>query len=235
MAQIILVRHGQASFGKDNYDELSQVGHQQARHLGQWFSAIGSSFDHVVTGTMERQRATAKSCLANVSEGHYVTEPWLVDPGFNEYDHIEILARHRSDLSNTRSVREWLAKQDKPNLAYHAAFREAIERWMGRRYDEEYVESWANFRARVVEAVQRITLNAGAGTSSIVFTSAGVIAAICQHIMELTDLKTAELSYMLMNSSVTRLLYQPDRISISVLNSVAHLEWFGDSSIITYR
>jgi broad specificity phosphatase PhoE len=31
MGQIYLVRHGQASFGSANYDQLSELGHEQAR------------------------------------------------------------------------------------------------------------------------------------------------------------------------------------------------------------
>ena len=34
MATIYLVRHGQASFGKENYDQLSPRGWEQGRILG---------------------------------------------------------------------------------------------------------------------------------------------------------------------------------------------------------
>ena len=34
MITILLARHGQASFGKKNYDELSELGITQARMLG---------------------------------------------------------------------------------------------------------------------------------------------------------------------------------------------------------
>ena len=34
MSELYLVRHAQASFGAANYDQLSDLGHQQSRWLG---------------------------------------------------------------------------------------------------------------------------------------------------------------------------------------------------------
>ena len=39
MSRILLVRHGQASFGADDYDDLSPTGHEQSRVLGAALSA----------------------------------------------------------------------------------------------------------------------------------------------------------------------------------------------------
>ena len=41
MAEILVVRHGQASFGADNYDELSEKGRNQGRLLGDTLRAMG--------------------------------------------------------------------------------------------------------------------------------------------------------------------------------------------------
>ncbi|PCI45804.1 MAG: histidine phosphatase family protein, partial [Alphaproteobacteria bacterium] len=38
MAEIYLVRHGQASFNTDDYDRLSDRGRQQSEYLGQYFT-----------------------------------------------------------------------------------------------------------------------------------------------------------------------------------------------------
>ena len=37
MSELHLVRHAQASFGSDNYDQLSDLGHRQSRLLGGHF------------------------------------------------------------------------------------------------------------------------------------------------------------------------------------------------------
>ena len=58
MAQFYLVRHGQASFGSDNYDQLSPLGHQQARWLGEYFAERDMQFDGLITGDLVRHQET---------------------------------------------------------------------------------------------------------------------------------------------------------------------------------
>ena len=61
MGTLYLVRHGQASFGADDYDQLSALGQAQARRLGEyWRESLGPElrFDAVLTGTLRRQLQT---------------------------------------------------------------------------------------------------------------------------------------------------------------------------------
>ena len=60
MGSLILVRHGQASFGEKNYDKLSKLGHLQARLLGKFFKKEGVVFDKFFTGNMSRQLETLR-------------------------------------------------------------------------------------------------------------------------------------------------------------------------------
>jgi len=60
MAELYLVRHGQASFGADNYDQLSLLGKQQGQLLGEYFAERKIVFDHVLVGTMNRPRQKKK-------------------------------------------------------------------------------------------------------------------------------------------------------------------------------
>ena len=60
MSVIYLIRHGQASFGTDNYDQLSAVGREQSAILGSYFAALGEPIDRIYTGTLARQRVTAQ-------------------------------------------------------------------------------------------------------------------------------------------------------------------------------
>ena len=55
MGTLYLVRHGQASFGADNYDQLSDLGTRQCQQLGRYFASKGRRFDTVITGTLQRQ------------------------------------------------------------------------------------------------------------------------------------------------------------------------------------
>ena len=52
MASIYLVRHGQASFGAANYDQLSTLGQRQADLTGEFFARVGLSFDAAYAGSL---------------------------------------------------------------------------------------------------------------------------------------------------------------------------------------
>ena len=58
MGHLYLVRHGQASFGAEDYDQLSAMGQQQSVRLGHYWRDKGLTFDTVLTGTLQRQRQT---------------------------------------------------------------------------------------------------------------------------------------------------------------------------------
>lgn len=65
MGTLYLVRHGQASFGADDYDVLSAMGRQQSVRLGEYFQHKGVIFDAALTGTLNRQIQT----LAGICQG----------------------------------------------------------------------------------------------------------------------------------------------------------------------
>src|SRR5690606_36194887 len=56
VGSIYLIRHGQASFGADDYDVLSEIGIRQAEILGRLFSQLGLGFDRCLSGELRRQQ-----------------------------------------------------------------------------------------------------------------------------------------------------------------------------------
>ena len=58
MGTLYLIRHGQASFGADDYDQLSELGMRQAVRLGEWFHGKGVQFSAVMTGSLKRHVQT---------------------------------------------------------------------------------------------------------------------------------------------------------------------------------
>lgn len=235
MGQIYLVRHGQASFGTADYDRLSDLGVEQSRLLGGWFAHCGQRFSRAITGSLKRHRQTAEACLAAMPEALKPEEAWHTDPGFDEYDHQAVLICHRPDFADSEAASRLLAQSDNPRRAFQQIFAQAMERWMSGRHDAEYRESWPAFRKRCLAALKRLVQDAGAAQSTIVFTSGGPIAAICQELLGIPDPQTVTLNWSLVNSAVTKLLYQPGRISLSYLNNFAHLEQTGRPQSITYR
>ncbi|MGH8443494.1 MAG: histidine phosphatase family protein [Nevskiaceae bacterium] len=240
MGQVFLVRHGQASFGAADYDQLSEVGLEQSRLLGAWFAGSGQRFGRVVTGSLKRHAQTARACLDALPAGERPAGGWTVDPGFDEYDHEEVLRRHRPEMADPVAARAALEREANPRRAFQKIFEEAMARWMDGAHDAEYRESWPAFRARCAGGLRRVVEAAEASQSTLVFTSGGPIAAICQDLLGVPDRHAAELNFSLVNSAVTKLLHGTGRngaarVSLSYLNNFAHLEQTGQVQTITYR
>jgi broad specificity phosphatase PhoE len=236
VGQIYLVRHGQASFGAEDYDELSELGAKQSRLLGGWLAHLNQPLSCVVTGGLKRHRQTADACMAAVPENLRPPGGWKVDAGFDEYDHHEMLLRHKPEFADPVKAKRTLEQADpNPRKAFQKIFSEAMARWMSGRHDRDYRESWPDFRARCSGALRKLIDDSGASQTAIVFTSGGPITAICQDILGMPDERAAALNYGLVNSAMTKLLYQPGRVSLCYLNSFPHLEQTGEPKNITYR
>lgn len=234
MGQIYLVRHGQASFGAADYDQLSELGYEQSRLLGVWFAQCGLRFDRVVVGGLRRHRQTAEACLGAMPEAVAAAD-WVVDPGLEEYDHVQMLNVSRPELQEKAAMGAYLAQAGNPRLAFQRLFEDAMGRWMSGQYDAEYRESWCGFRGRCVGALQRVLEDAEPSKRAVVFTSGGPVSAIAQELLGLTDGQTASLNWTIANSAVTKLLHMPGRITLSYLNAYPHLEQTREPKHITYR
>ena len=256
MGQILLVRHGQASFGSSNYDQLSERGEAQARLLGQWFAQRGQRFDRVLSGTMMRHRQTAQACIGALTEAP-AAELWSEDAGFNEYDHDAVLHCHRPEFAQAGEVRRFIAATPNGNRVFQKIFEDAMARWMNGAHDQEYREPWPVFRQRCVAALERLVKAAGPSQSAIVFTSGGTIATLCQHVLRMPDQQMFALNWTLVNSAVTKFYHRsapttandttnvsvgatadaihPRVLSLGYLNNYAHLDITNDADTITYR
>ena len=235
MGTITLIRHGQASFGKADYDQLSDLGYEQGRQLGHWWRDCGLRIDRVLSGGMRRHQQTAEACLESLGADLAASEPPATDAGFREYDHTEMLIRFEPRMREADYVRALFTESEHPRRAFQALFTQAFGRWMSGRHDEDYGEPWPAFRDRCMAALERTMDQAGRSQHTVVFTSGGPITAICQQLLGLPDDRVAELNASFANGSITRLLYQPGRVSLSTMNAYPHLERLGDPAAITYR
>ena len=244
MPQIYLVRHGQASFGSQNYDQLSELGYQQARHLGRWWGARELKVSRVVTGKMLRHLQTAHTCMAELQEiecDQLNTAQWQSDAAFNEYNHHEVLARHVPAFGDPKEVKRFLIETPNGKHEFQDIFAQAIARWMSGSFDLEYSETWLAFRQRCVAALERQIGQPEPVKNIVIFTSGGTISALCQHVLGFPDSRLAELNWSLVNSAVTRFHLQdsvsiekPAKLALAYLNNFSHLEQINQVGLITY-
>jgi broad specificity phosphatase PhoE len=231
MGVVYLVRHGQASFGAVNYDQLSPLGEQQARALGTALRGKLDRVDRVLAGSLVRHAQTARHCLDAFGAAPVEIE---VDPRWNEFDHEELLLRHEPDFADRPRVYAKLAAAEDPQAAFEALFRGAVARWTGGAFDHEYAESWAAFRARCVAALDDLVAALGPSKTALVFTSGGPIASIVARDLSLSDAAALDLPVRLANCGLTKMVYGSRGTRLSVLNEHGWLEGDG-RRLLSYR
>lgn len=216
-----------------DYDELSPLGIEQSRVLGQWWADRGECVDQAWSGSLKRQQQTAQTSLGCLPGSGLSLQ---VEEGFNEYSHHDVFAGQGLDIADPLVLVDLLKKSEHPRRLFQRLFSESFDRWVRGSHAVPGALTWAGFRQRCVSALRRVAAECGQGQTAVVFTSGGAIAAMCQELMGVPDSHVAELHFAVHNTSVSRLLCQPGRISVSSFNALPHLEAPGVApDLITYR
>jgi broad specificity phosphatase PhoE len=228
MGTLLLVRHGQASFGASDYDALSPLGHEQARALGLVLKDRGVR-TAAVRGSMRRHRQTAEACLETMGLALDVRE----DSGLDEYDHEEMLLRYRPDLPDMAALLAELSQLESPRRAFQRMFQEAMARWASGEHDSEYRQPWSHFVSRVHEALERAAQAVGEG-STLLFTSGGPIAVIVQHLLGVPAQEIHRLAWGIANCSITKITVGGRTRHVSSFNEHGHFESDG-ARLLSFR
>lgn len=235
MGSIYLIRHGQASFGAENYDVLSPLGFRQATALGDHLCQLGIGFDRCISGDLNRQQDTARTTLERM--GQLGKQPAVeTDSAFNEFLADEVLRAHMEDLLAVEPD----AMQVFRNAANHRAefqrlFRYVIQRWVSGEHEKEGLESWQSFLDRVQAGLKRLLDQAGKKERIAVFTSGGTITALLQLVVGVPAINAFELNWQIVNTSLSCLKFRDQEVTLASFNSHTHLELTKDPELITYR
>ena len=221
---VFLVRHGQASFGKADYDQLSPTGREQARALGESFQRRDWRPDRIVCGSMKRHQQTVAEIMAGADWGG---EPDLEvdsDPAWNELDHIEVITGYKPAYRNMLVLKADMVRTLRPRAAFEDMFVNAILRWARGEHDEDYSETFEAFTGRVTGAVQDLA-SAREEERTLVVSSIGVIAWVVTRLLGgQTEPTWRELSMAGFNTGVTRLRIDGAAPHLLTFNEISHLE-----------
>lgn len=234
MGTLYLIRHGQASFGEENYDRLSDLGRSQAEILAEYLVAVQTRFDAIYTGTLERHLQTAEPFVKTLEER--IERPVAKHvPGLNEYQ-AEAVMRSLIPIMvhENPAMKRDVDRMMRSNASFQKVFAAVMTRWVAGNDSISDNPSWREFVKTVFEAVQRIVKTHGRNRTVAVFTSGGPISAVTGRVLRLSDMQTMELSWQIMNASITRFRFGPDRMSLSTFNEIGHLEIKGNE-FLTYR
>ncbi len=221
MSVVLLVRHGQASWGAADYDVLSGTGEEQSRVLGAALAARGPRPDVVVRGAMRRHRQTADAALAGAGWDLPVTE----DHGWDEFDHQQMLELHPSGVGEGEEL---------TRAAFQRWFEQATRRWTGGEHAHEYDESFAAFGARVDDALRRTVAGLGASQTAVVFTSGGPVSWVATSLLGAGAEVWTQLNPVTVNASVTKLVVGARGTTLVSFNDHSHLER-PENGLVTYR
>ncbi|MBB5503522.1 histidine phosphatase family protein [Paraburkholderia sp. MM5384-R2] len=213
MAELYLVRHGQASFGSGNYDLLSEVGERQAVWLGEYFSQRDAIFDRVITGTMRRHRQTLDGIIQGL--GRTVTHIEQ-HAGLDEYDFHALFEALGPQHGALKALRHG-SKND-----FFKGLRQVLQLWSEDGIDGPIPEAWASFQRRVSEA--RRAIQDGPGKRVLAVTSGGVMAVMAQQALRSPADTAIALNMQISNSSFCRFFFNERAWQLGSFNSDPHLD-----------
>ncbi|MEP1446309.1 MAG: histidine phosphatase family protein [Paraglaciecola sp.] len=214
MSEFYLVRHGQASFGAKNYDKLSNLGHQQSRWLGEYFSARNIAFSHAFMGDMVRHRETAQGIMVGSSHNPIVS----IDPGFNEFNFQNI-----GDSYLSLNPQRKLPENPKP-ADFYRLLKLAMYAWSeDQLHDESLEETWAGFRERVQAALHNVCQQGG-DKPILIVSSGGAISMLMSLVLGLDAKQVIELNMQVRNTSISHFYFNKNTIRLASFNNIPHLD-----------
>ncbi len=229
MGTLYLVRHGQASFGAADYDQLSALGARQCRALGRYFSERGVAFEAVLVGTLRRHEQS----LAAFAEGYGALPDSLQGalpdalhwPGLNEYDSAAIVGAIHP---------EPLPPADSPEAYRHhfRLLREGLSRWMAGAAEPLGMPSYAAWVAGITAALDHVRSHHQGNV--LLVSSGGPISTAVGHVLGTPPETTIELNLRIRNSALTEFAFTPKRHMLVAYNHLPHLEHPERRDWVTY-
>ncbi len=215
MAELLVIRHGQASFGADDYDRLSDLGRAQSRAVGQVLRDMGWAPDRLVTGTLQRQKDTlAEMGFSAPPEEH---------AGFNEYDFYDLL-RVKFGGEMPDPVRH-------DRKTHFRTLRDTILEWQ-RGGLQGARETWRDFAARVA-AARDFATDTGA-KRVLVVSSGGPIGQLVATTLQAPPEMMMALNLQVRNTSMTRFIFSRGRISLHEFNAAPHFASAEGAKLMSY-
>ncbi|MCD1617839.1 histidine phosphatase family protein [Salipiger marinus] len=206
MSFVTLVRHGQANtHARDeaSYDQLSDLGRQQARWLGDHLRATGEVFARAYCGTLERHVETAREMALDLEV--------VRDPRLNELEYFTMAQLLETQHGVAMPV-------DREAFVLHLP--RVFSYWREDRL-EGAPETFADFEARVRDVLADIAAGEG---RAIAITSGGLIGMAMRVTMGLEMQALAHACIAVENSSLHRFQPLPTGLALTLFNAVPHLE-----------
>ena len=222
MAELYLVRHAQASFGTDDYDRLTELGHRQSRWLGEYFAERAMQFDRVLTGTLRRHRETLQGIAGACSN----TPTAEIDAGLDEYSAETLVGAY------AKAKEVGYAPGHADRREHFRLLREVLYAWADGALDADGHLRFADFVAGARRALESARRPGAARV--LVVSSGGPISALLGTLVGAPPRKMIDFNLQARNSGVSELRFNEKVVHLVSFNNVPHLDRPGRSESITY-
>jgi len=222
MGNLYLVRHGQASFGADDYDQLSALGQQQSVRLGEYWRERGMQFEAVITGSLKRHRQTWEGIQQGLQDTQLQALVW---PGLNEYDSEAVLhSIHPGPL----------AKPTTPELYKHhfGLLRKGLQEWIHGRTQPAGMPTFNDFVQGISDALAHVRQHHSGNV--LVVSSGGPISTAVGTLLGTPPESMIELNMRMRNTAVSECVYNIKRTTLVSFNTLNHLDTKPFSDWVTF-
>ena len=218
MSNLYVVRHGQASFFAENYDQLSLIGETQSRLLGEYWARRHVVFDEVFTGPCQRHGETARLAgEAYAAAGLPWPQPVTL-PGLDEYEAEAVLKQalprlieEHANIRHLHEAMERAADRAEKLRTFQKLYEVVIDRWAHGELDLPQVESWTAFCQRMHRALDQIVSRPGSRRQVAAFTSGGPVGVCMQRALGVTHRTTLQLAWMVRNGAFSEFIFSGER------------------------
>jgi broad specificity phosphatase PhoE len=239
MSNLLLVRHGQASFLEQDYDRLSAKGELQSRMLGDYWASHKLGFDRVYSGPRVRQRETARI----VGEAYNKAAlPWPeieIMEAFDEFRAEAVIEQALPPLVESdphiRAMHQEFEKaegQAQRFKTFQRMFEVVIGRWAAGKLPVPGIEPWPDFCDRVQAGFAELCSNGNRGQRIAIFTSGGPTGVAMQRALKLSTESTLKTAWMVANSAYSQFVFSGSRFTLTSYNSYPHIT---SPDLFTYR
>ena len=208
MSIVTLVRHGQANTGatdEESYDNLSDLGRDQARWLAEYVKRSAYAPDRIVAGPLHRQRQTAE-IVAEALRMDIETDERL-----REFDYFGL----SQSANNTHAMP---FPTDRPGFMTHIP--QVMEMWSNGIIDSPR-ESFADFSTRIAGVMADAEKRDG---RTMLVTSGGVVSMAVRTILSLDMGAFAHVMMQVHNSSMHRYVLENGERRLDTFNATPHLD-----------
>lgn len=239
MSEILLIRHGQGSFGQGDYDNLSEKGFYQSQLLAEYLSNYrfkNKNIDAIYCGTLKRQQQTAETIIKYFEKKGFQLPELKIDNRLNEYDSIHIIKTIFPILLNDEpSLEEEIKQIYNDKKAFQRVFEKVMRYWVKTHETYEGIESYSDVKLRVRSFINDIIQENGRGKNIVIVSSGGIIGAIVQLALGFDDETTMRITWQIVNTSMTHLRYNEKELILASFNFFPHIELANEPSLKTYR